>query len=58
MMNDEDGPNVAQSFYKSLFAREELDLDGIAYALDEAVTSLRRKGVPASWWSLFIHIGG
>jgi hypothetical protein len=58
MMHDADGPDVARSFYERLFESEELDLDGIAYALDEAVTQLRKKGVPASRWSLFIHIGG
>jgi hypothetical protein len=58
MMHDADGPDVARSFYERLFESEELDLDSIAYALDEAVTQLRKEGVPASRWSLFIHIGG
>jgi hypothetical protein len=58
MMNDEDGPDVARSFYESLFANEEVDLDGIAYALDDAVAKLRAKGISASRWCLFIHIGG
>jgi hypothetical protein len=57
-MNDEDGPDVAHWFYESLFAEEHLDLDQIPYALDEAVTKLREKGVPASQWALFIHVGG
>jgi hypothetical protein len=58
MMNDEDGPNVARWFYESLFTHKELDLDHIAYALDQAVTKLRETGVPASRWALFIHMGG
>jgi hypothetical protein len=58
MMDDEDGPDIARLFYEHLFAKEELDLDSIAYTLDEAVTKLRQKGVPASRWALFIHIGG
>jgi hypothetical protein len=58
MMNDEDGPNVARWFYEALFARDTLDLDDIAYALDLAIAKLREKGVPASRWAAFIHIGG
>jgi hypothetical protein len=58
MMHDEDGPHVARWFYESLFAREELDLDDIAYALDSAVTKLREKGVSTARWALFIHLGG
>jgi hypothetical protein len=57
-MSDDDGPEIARWFYESLFAKENLDLDNIAYALDEAVTKLRETGVPASRWALFIHIGG
>jgi hypothetical protein len=58
MMHDEDGPNVARWFYEALFARDTLDLDDIAYALDRAIAKLREKGVPASRWAAFIHIGG
>jgi hypothetical protein len=58
MMNDEDGPDVARWFYEGLFARERLGLDDVAYALDGAITKLRQKGVPASRWAAFIHIGG
>jgi uncharacterized protein YigE (DUF2233 family) len=58
MMHDEDGPNVARWFYEALFARDTLDLDDIAYALDGAIAKLREKGVPASRWAAFIHIGG
>jgi hypothetical protein len=58
MMHDEDGPAIARWFYERLFAQEELDLDNIPYALDEAVEKLRGQGVSASRWALFIHIGG
>jgi uncharacterized protein YigE (DUF2233 family) len=58
MMHDEDGPNVARWFYEALFARDTLDLDDIAYALDGAIAKLRDKGVSASRWAAFIHIGG
>jgi hypothetical protein len=58
MMNDDDGPVIAREFYEALFAREALDLDDIAYALDGAVAKLRDNCVPASRWAAFIHIGG
>jgi hypothetical protein len=58
LMHDEDGPRLARRFYESLFAQEILDLDDIAYALDEAVQHLRNQGVPAQRWALFMHMGG
>jgi hypothetical protein len=57
-MHDEDGPLVAQCFYKSLLERDLLDLDDVAYALDEAVQALRMTGVSAQRWALFMHMGG
>jgi hypothetical protein len=57
-MHDEDGLKLAQCFYEALFAKETLDLDDIAYALDEAIQDLRNQGVPAQRWALFIHMGG
>jgi hypothetical protein len=57
-MNDEDGPKVAQRVYERLFEQEQLDLENIAYALDDAVRMLREAGVPASRWALFVHMGG
>jgi hypothetical protein len=57
-MCDEDGPSVAWYFYKTLFESDQVELDDIAYALDEAVQSLRRSNVPASRWASFMHIGG
>jgi hypothetical protein len=58
MMSDEDGPDMARWFYESLFASETMDLDDVAYALDAAVAKLRERGVPASRWALFTHMGG
>jgi hypothetical protein len=58
LMHDEDGPRLARQFYEALFAREELDLDDIAYALDEAIQFIRQQGVPAERWALFMHMGG
>jgi hypothetical protein len=57
-MHDEDGPRVARTFYESLFRSETFDLDDVPYALDEAVQVLRKAGVPAQRWSLFMHTGG
>jgi hypothetical protein len=57
-MHDEDGPKVAQALYETLFRGETLDLDDVPYALDEAVDLLRKSGVPAQRWALFMHMGG
>jgi hypothetical protein len=56
-MTDEDGPQVAKFFYESLFARDQISLDDIPYALDYAVTQLRRSGVPPERWATFIQMG-
>jgi hypothetical protein len=56
-MSDEDGPKVAKWFYEDLFAREMIDADAVAYALDSAVTKLRQSGVPSDRWVPFIHMG-
>jgi hypothetical protein len=58
LMHDEDGPKVARAFYEALFRSETLDLDDVPYALDEAVQTLRKAGVPAQRWALFMHMGG
>jgi hypothetical protein len=58
LMHDEDGPKVARAFYEALFQSEALDLDDVPYALDEAVQALRKAGVPAQRWALFMHMGG
>jgi hypothetical protein len=57
-MHDEDGSKLARRFYEALFAKDTLDLDDIAYALDEAVQALRNQGLPAQRWALFMHMGG
>ena len=68
-MQDSDGPKVAQEVYRALFTNtyrhpvsedeteEVLDSDVIPYALDDAVTSLRKAGALPSTWATFIHIG-
>jgi hypothetical protein len=56
-MDDEDGPQVAEWVYQALVSSPQFDLDDIAYALDDATSRLRASGVPASRWSVFIHMG-
>jgi hypothetical protein len=54
---DDDGPKVAKFFYEELFAKETIDADDVAYALDAAVGKLRKEGVPLDRWAPFIHMG-
>jgi hypothetical protein len=56
-MGDEDGPQVAEFFYKKLFSRDQISLDDIPYALDYAVGKLKESGVPPARWATFIHMG-
>jgi hypothetical protein len=57
-MSDQDGPTAATSVYRSLFESDYLDLDDIAYALDDAIGELRTSGAPSTRWAPFVHIGG
>jgi hypothetical protein len=52
-----DGPKVAKLFYEKLLAKEEIDADSVAYALDSAVGKLRASGVSPDRWAPFIHMG-
>jgi hypothetical protein len=56
-MDDVDGPQVAKLFYERLFAEDVITLDAIPYALDYAVSELRKSGVPPKRWATFIHMG-
>ena len=58
-MGDADGPRVAQRVYEELFREQggNLDPDVVPYALDDAVRAMRKEGVPAERWALFIHLG-
>jgi hypothetical protein len=56
-MEDIDGPRVAKRFYERLFSEEVITLDAIPYALDYAVSELRKSGVPPHRWATFIHMG-
>jgi hypothetical protein len=56
-MKDSDGPVTAKLFYEKLFEKETIDADSIPYALDHAVRTLRKSGVPWQRWATFIHMG-
>jgi hypothetical protein len=56
-IDDADAPNVAKWFYEELLAKEEVDANAVAYALDSAVGKLRDSGVSLVRWAPFIHMG-
>jgi CHAT domain-containing protein len=58
-MGDIDGPVVAETVYKEMFAGDgdTLDFDVVPYALDAAVRKLRTQGLEPSRWAPYIHIG-
>jgi CHAT domain-containing protein len=58
-MNDVDGPVVAETVYRELFAGDgdELDFDVVPYALDAAIRKLREQGLEISRWAPYIHVG-
>jgi CHAT domain-containing protein len=58
-MGDIDGPVVAETVYRELFAGDDnpLDFDVIPYGLDSAIRKLRAQGLEPSRWAPYIHIG-
>jgi CHAT domain-containing protein len=57
-MGDVDGPIVAETVYRELFADgDKVDFDVVPYALDAAVRKLREKGLEPNRWATYIHIG-
>jgi hypothetical protein len=56
-IHDIDGPKIAKWFYEELFAKEVVDGDSVAYALDFAVGKLRASGMSPERWAPFIHMG-
>jgi hypothetical protein len=56
-ISDVDGPKVANWFYEELLAKEAVDADSVAHALDSAVGKLRDSGVSSERWAPFIHMG-
>jgi hypothetical protein len=56
-ITDIDGPKVSKWFYEELLAKEVVNADSVAYALDSAVGKLRASGVSPERWAPFIHMG-
>jgi CHAT domain-containing protein len=57
-MADEDGPLLAERFYKHMFKHPgQVDCRDSAEALSKAVNVLRRKKVPFERWINFVHYG-
>jgi hypothetical protein len=58
-MQDVDGPMIAESVYKDIFASDAgyVQPDDVAYALDAAVQHLRRLHPDPSRWAPYIHLG-
>ncbi|KAF9463823.1 CHAT domain-containing protein [Collybia nuda] len=57
-MVDDDGPPVANAFYKHMFLKSEtMDLRDSGTALNIATRELRKQKVPVNRWINFIHIG-
>ena len=60
-MDDCDGPTVAKTVYEEIFKFKDgaqvVDPDAVPYALDLATRMLREKGLAASRWAPFVHLG-
>lgn len=59
-MDDEDGPEVAEDFYRYMFRdleRDRVDFRDAAAAVNLATREMRRRKVPLSRWVNVIHIG-
>ena len=62
-MADDDGPVIAEEFYRRLFKCDEAaedrrpDIDKSAWALHCAVKKLRDSGVSFVRWVPFVHYG-
>jgi CHAT domain-containing protein len=55
---DEDGPIVAETFYKYMFKRKDrVDYTDAAAALAKATKELRKRKVPLRQWILYVHYG-
>ena len=58
-MDDNDGPEIAQTVYEELFKDPDQKVDPklVPYALDLAVRRLQEEGVHPSRWATYIHLG-
>lgn len=57
VMSDSTGPIVARMVYQELLKGGGLDLEAVPYALDAAVTQLRKQGYDPRYWAPFVHVG-
>jgi hypothetical protein len=48
---------VAKSVYDYLCSQEQIKVDDVAYALDDAIQKMRSQGLPPERWAPFIHLG-
>ncbi|KAF8259928.1 hypothetical protein EI94DRAFT_1750038 [Lactarius quietus] len=59
-MADTDGPDLAEQFYRRIFATKERDVglgERTARALRDGVRRMRKKGVSLERWVNFVHYG-
>ena len=56
-IQDEDGPVIAEEFYKYLWKDKKPDVKQSAYALHHAVEKLRIQSTSFLQWVPFIHMG-
>lgn len=56
-MADEDGPIMAEEFYRHMFRNgpAAVDCRDVARALSKAIRELRRRKVPLERWINFVH---
>lgn len=58
-MSDKDGPELSRDFYEYMLRQglENVDIRDSATSLHLAVDAMKKRGVPMSRWSTFIHVG-
>jgi CHAT domain-containing protein len=56
-VDDEDGPDVAETFYSNLLASKGRAGVSSALALHRAIRKLRMKNVSSTRWACFVHYG-
>ncbi|PSR78761.1 hypothetical protein PHLCEN_2v7296 [Hermanssonia centrifuga] len=58
-MRDEDGPELAEKFYKHMLRNglDNMDVRDSARAVHLATKSMREAGVPLHRWTTFVHVG-
>ncbi len=58
-MSDEDGPVLAEKFYKHMLRHglDQMDVRDSAEAVHLATESMRKAKVPLHRWTTFVHVG-